>query len=132
MKRFIAIFLTFLYIGVSSGSSLYLHYCMGEFKGMSLSQDHKDHCDNCGMLKSKAAKKGCCEEKQHEIKIEKDQRTSSYHFQFSPLYPVCLRPDYTDLIALHVLSIAETFPVSQAPPYLKSQPVYLLNRTFRI
>lgn len=132
MKRFITILLTFLYVGVSSGNSLYLHYCMGELQGMSLSQDQGDHCDNCGMLKSRSVKKGCCEEKQQHFKIDKDQKTSSYDFQFNALYPVTLTPKYSDIFPLHSTSISESFPVNQAPPDLTSQPVYLLNQAFRI
>ncbi|WP_345331501.1 HYC_CC_PP family protein [Mucilaginibacter defluvii] len=132
MKRFIAIFLILLYAGVSSGTSLTLHYCMGELQGMSLNQQRSDHCENCGMLKSKALKNKCCKDKQHEFKIGKEQRVASFSFQFAALFPVVLPARSTNLKSVDVHSLAVVYPVSQSPPIGIGKPVYLLNRTFRI
>jgi hypothetical protein len=132
MKRFIAIFLIFLYAGVSSGASLNFHYCMGELKGMSLSQRPSDRCDNCGMQKSKSLNKNCCKDKQHKFKIGKDQRTVSSDFQFPALLPVILPAKYNYQHSADVVALAVAYPVSQGPPSGSCVPVYLLNHTFRI
>lgn len=65
MKKAFLLLFTFLYLGMSSGFSLEVHYCMGKVTGIQLSVSKKDRCKKCGM----AAKKGCCQNQQHFVKI---------------------------------------------------------------
>ena len=77
-------------------------------------------------------KKGCCEDKEKVVKIEKDHKgvhTNNEYFKVLQL-PVPLI--YGEPFFFSVTSLAVTYPVSHAPPLLKKNPIYLRNRVFRI
>lgn len=68
MKKFLLITLTLLYIGVSSGIALNLHYCMGKLADVELGS--ADACASCG---KKSQPSGCCSSETQLIKLSVDQ-----------------------------------------------------------
>lgn len=60
MKKLAAILIALLYIAISSGFTVNVHYCMGKLAGVKLQAHAEKHCDKCG----KSGK--CCKD---EIKF---------------------------------------------------------------
>lgn len=63
MKKFLVAILAFVYLGVSSGVAMTIHYCMGKVSSVEL-LTHNDKCSKCGMKSGS----GCCKD---EFKIFK-------------------------------------------------------------
>ncbi|WP_298741272.1 hypothetical protein [uncultured Chitinophaga sp.] len=136
MKRFIAVILTFIYLGTAMGANVQLHYCMGKLVKWELGSEKKDLCDFCGMKKgsqeTSIGKKKCCEDEYKELKLKKDQRAAE-NIQPFLLIPTVTTPTtaYT-LPDIKAVSLATEFPVAAAPPGTDDVPVFLLHCNFRI
>ncbi len=130
MKKAIAILFLSIYATVSSGMVMHIHYCCGRFDGIDFSTVYKYKCPPGSHVA--VTKKGCCTDKQVQIKIEDDQNaavTSSLpDVPFSDLmvYPA-------ELIRLDETLSAESAHFIHGPPLLK-RPVqlYIYNCVFRI
>lgn len=48
MKKLVAILVALLYIAVSSGFTVNMHYCMGKLAGVKLQAHADKHCNKCG------------------------------------------------------------------------------------
>ncbi|HEV8079370.1 MAG TPA: hypothetical protein VGP43_01560 [Chitinophagaceae bacterium] len=57
MKKFLVTILAIVYLGVSSGVAMTIHYCMGKVSSVEL-LTHNDKCSKCGMK----AGTGCCKD----------------------------------------------------------------------
>lgn len=79
MKRPIAILISFLYLMLSSGVGLNVHYCAGKVSSISLNYK-KDA--NCGCAEN--TKKSCCHDKQAFIKV-KDSHQSPADIKIIPV-----------------------------------------------
>lgn len=127
MKRFFTVIVAICYLITSSGFILDLHYCMGELVSMSIWQSKNQKCEKCGMPE----KKGCCENKQYKLQLDKDQKSVTatsdlpkpneqlqVFLYYSPSIQICqaLNPDH----------------LWAAPPGKEKQSVYLINCVFRI
>src|ERR1035437_4955481 len=81
MRKFIVSILAILYLGLSTGATVHVHYCMGKLVGSSLWHNEKsDLCSKCGMSK-KVSKNKCCKDEYKVVKVEQDQKTgdAAYH-----------------------------------------------------
>jgi hypothetical protein len=58
MKKLLLTCLSVVYLLMSIGAGIHVHYCMGQLVSASIGPQ-KDRCSRCGMT----SKKGCCEEK---------------------------------------------------------------------
>lgn len=132
MKKVIVFILAILYLGLSTGATLHMHYCMGKYVGSSLTlHESSDSCSKCGMEK-KASKNKCCKDETKLVKIEQDQKVT---------VPLDHTVDVTALELVHynyILPIAnfdspieDTF-YSNAPPLAFKTPIYVRNCDFRI
>jgi len=128
MRKTGVIFLSVLYFLVATGITMNLHYCGGKLKDISFFQTKEDGC--CG---NKKKSKGCCKEKTLVYKVKSIHKTvakttipntSVKHFlaNYVVLDFTCDKPS----IKLYALLDCN------APPFLDPEPVYLLNRNFRI
>jgi hypothetical protein len=129
MKKLLVSILAIVYLTVSSGATLHMHYCMGKLMSWDLSQKQTSKCGTCGM--EKAGHKGCCSDEHKTFKIEKDQKISISDFQYSPDYTDAVTPGYTNLPFIHTLSISIDSPTAHEPPR-SNTPIFVLNRNFRI
>jgi hypothetical protein len=129
MKKILVAILLVAYTFAASGASVDLHYCMGNLIGWDFDYSSKEDCRNCGM-KTKSDK-GCCDNKQIQAKVDKDQQASYNNVSFATDHFVVL-PVY--LNADDVLVNAKTIvhPSIHAPPLINHTPVYLFNCNFRI
>jgi hypothetical protein len=131
VKKFFVTILAVFYLGVSSGTSLQFHFCMGKLVEWGLHTEKSEKCGKCGM--KKAAAKKCCKTSQTELKAEKSHKVSSNDTSlqvFAPLLSESVNPFSNQRVVseLTVLNL----PFSNAPPGLSSTPVFILNCNFRI
>lgn len=132
MKRFIIFVLAVLYLGLSTGATVHMHYCMGKLVGSSLWHNEKsDLCSNCGMKKS-TSKNKCCKDEHKAVKIIQDQKVADdvYH---------SIQLESTEFVLNHfmirepfVSSIIEEHYYSNAPLLNYQIPIYIRNCVFRI
>ncbi|MDQ6904691.1 MAG: hypothetical protein M3139_16985 [Bacteroidota bacterium] len=130
MKKIIATILLALYFAASSGAVIEMHFCMGKFVAIHLvnANTEKEFCKDCGMEK----KKGCCENKHHIIKTDKQ-----YDVNNSPVNitaPI-------NILATFFISNSNTkvfttsyitFPLSNSPPSITNVPAYIINCTYLV
>lgn len=67
MKKILTGILTLVYMTVSSGIAIELHYCMGKKAGMEFYGSSSDKCGKCGMTEKKT---GCCHDEHKFVKLE--------------------------------------------------------------
>lgn len=128
MKKTGILIFAFFYFVLSSGLTLHMHYCAGKLKGFSIAQSNEKGC--CG---TKKKSKGCCKEKLLVYKIKNDQKSDvkatvpiASVKQFLAHYSVL---DFSiDKPSIDLYKV----PDCNAPPFRHPDPVYLLNRNFRI
>ena len=126
MKKVFLSILTLIYMTVSSGMAMEIHFCMGERTGFGLYSTSEDTCARCGMKETKG---GCCSDEQKFIKLSEDHKNSTAYYVDPVLYVL---PDLSEYYYNHKLS-----PVYKAT--FRSQafadsgpPLYLSNCVFRI
>lgn len=131
MKKLIVAILAVLYLGVSSGATVHLHYCMGKLLGVSLVEKDSRKCGKCGMEKTAAPKKSCCKDEHKLIKLENDHTVSAF-IQIMQA-PVVFQPvPCYETEAPAITSSQELFPPSHAPPYSGDVPLFIRHCVFLI
>jgi hypothetical protein len=137
MKRILTAILAFLYLSTSMGATIHLHYCMGKLISWDLSNHESKTCALCGMEKEKGMKddhssnKNCCRDEHKTIKADRDQKVDQNEFRFTTISSDPLIVYYQES-APGIPSIAIQSPKANSPPPLSRQPIFLLNRNFRI
>ena len=139
MKKFVTTILAIVYLSSSFGATVHLHYCMGKLISWGLTDNNNSkNCTFCNMPKvegngnCKVSKKGCCNDKHKQVKTEKDQKATASEFQFSKLFPASDAISHQALPDILFSSYLTGHPTANAPPLTGKQPVFLLNRNFRI
>ena len=131
MKKLLVAILAILYMGVSTGATLHLHYCMGRLIGWELWHGKSDACDNCGMKKD-ASKKGCCKDEHKQFKLVNDQKTVEPGIQLMQYTGEAILPGYGILPETRPASVVAVTPVSNSPPRSSTVAIFVLHRVFRI
>ena len=132
MKKFIVSILAFLYLGLSTGATVHMHFCMGKFIGSSLWHNEKsDLCSKCGMTKTNSKNK-CCKDEHKVIKVEQDQKSADAAYQMVQLTSVLISFSHFVIPEIYVSSIIEGGLYSNAPPLTYQVPIYIRNCVFRI
>ena len=138
MRRVLVVIIATLYLAVSSGFTVHVHYCMSKYVGTELwhpqSDDHA--CESCGMKKSSEGN-GCCKDEHKTVKLEqkhvRGNDVLAPHFAgllaFSAVPPHS-REESTRFTAPHGQRTAMTHgpPGSQHP----TCPIYLRVQSFRV
>ncbi len=128
MKKIIVAIIAVLYLGVSSGATVNLHYCMGKLVSWDLSGDSNDKCPDCGMKKTG---RNCCNDQHKLIKVSNDQKVSDMAYQLAQFAAIAPN-QYAELPALPVASITTKNPSTHAPPRPGKVALYLRNCIFLI
>jgi hypothetical protein len=128
MKKFIVAILAFLYLGVSSGIAMEVHYCMGKKAGVELFGNGNDKCGKCGMTEKKG---GCCNDEHKFYKLNDSHKNVSNDLSFETPFIFISNP----LPVFHFL-LAST-PVentinNHSPPLYNGPSACILNCVFRI
>jgi hypothetical protein len=138
MKKILVTILAFVYLSTSTGAILHLHYCMGKLVSWGLIDKDSKNCATCGMPKKSShkgcatTKMGCCEDKHMQLKTSNDQKlvqSESQDFKFLPEGPSGNFQTWPDF---YMFSLNNDYPTANGPPQISGQPVFLLNRNFRI
>jgi hypothetical protein len=130
MKKFLIAITAFVYFIVSTGATVNLHYCMGKLMSWDLSAKSDGKCGTCGMKKQ--GHKGCCNDEQKILKVDKDQKGSEPAFQFHSISSVAIAATYPVLPLAYISSSIIDNTVANGPPPKSAVPIFLLNRNFRI
>lgn len=80
MKYFYIGILAILYLAVSSGVALELHYCMGDKTGMDFYGSSSDTCGKCGMSEKDT---GCCHDDYKFYKLSDSHKSVSNDINFT-------------------------------------------------
>jgi hypothetical protein len=128
MKKFIVAILAILYMGISSGVAMDIHYCMGKEISIEFySQKGDGKCDKCGMKD----KKGCCGDEHKFYKLADSHKNVSNDINLSNIVVAILTtyglPYYYLPAQLSSAAINNYSP----PDY--ARPSYcVMNSVFRI
>jgi hypothetical protein len=128
MKRIAVGILALLYLAVSSGVVLEVHYCMGKMAGVELYGGHQEQCGKCGM---KERKGGCCSDQLKVYKLE------DVHKQVNSLWVAqnlsCPLPTTYPLMDWQLpADPAFGKTILRPPPDIGTPPLFIANRVFRI
>lgn len=129
MKKIYIGILAVLYMAVSSGIALEIHYCMGKEAGRELYGSSTDKCGKCGMTEKKA---GCCHDDFKFYKLSDFHKTVSNEINLSA--------NETALVNDHVIydwqmpdNVALTAIKNHSPPPGNTEPaVCIMNCVFRL
>lgn len=132
MKKFLVSILAFVYLTVSSGATVHLHYCMGKFVSMGLLQSKTDKCGKCAMEKTDGKNNGCCKDDYKQLKIEKDQKVTEFAVQTMLTVAVETPVSFFEPALNNFSSLTEKNPYGHAPPQSAAVAVYIRNCVFRI
>lgn len=127
MKKAIVAILAVLYLGVSSGIAMEIHYCMGKKSGIDLYGSKNDKCGNCGMKE----KKGCCNDEHKFFKLNDSHKNVSNDLSFeAPLAILTnqyLVNDFLPAVNNDVIKIN-----NHSPPLYNKPSACILHCVFRI
>ncbi len=132
MKRILLTILAFFYLGVASGTTVHLHYCMGELVNWSLTTPNESNCELCGMTKSATEKNSCCKDDYKQAKVDQSKKATQLIYEFKQ-FPAVFQHTFKSDTYQVALSTQKTSTVfSNAPPEGPSIPVFIRNCTYRI
>ncbi len=128
MKKIIISILAFLYLFVSSGVALEIHYCMGKKAGTDLYAKANDTCSKCGMKEKKG---GCCSNEHKFYKVDDAHKNVSNNLSFqTPVF--IFNHLYTSFSQPATNSVAVNSFRNHSPPEYTGASTCILNCTFRI
>jgi hypothetical protein len=129
MKKFLTIAVAFIYLAISSGLILEIHYCMGKEAGSSVkfAGNATPRCGKCGMENGPHK---CCHNELKLIKVQDSHQQVSLDYQCqAPEAPV-QEYNVPDLL-FHFNASASTF-ADHSPPSSPPRSLCILNCVFRI
>ena len=115
-----------VHTAASSGTALSVHFCMGDYSGVSFAREKQSRCSNCGMVD----KEGCCHDETQVIKLDAPAAKSSL-----------VGPDFLKLFPSATFSLVPLRPIVfrnsnfhfiQHRQIDSGPPIHLLNCHFRI
>lgn len=128
MKKIYIGILALVYMAVSSGIALELHYCMGDKAGIELYGSSSATCGKCGMTEKDT---GCCHDEFKFYKIGDSHKIVSNDIKFATTSVAIVRdfniynwqmPDNTALTAVY----------NNSPPGNTEPSACIMNCVFRI
>ena len=131
MKKIIVYIVALLYLGLSTGATFQLHFCMGKLVGSSMwSAVKTDRCNKCGMAKNNGKNK-CCKDEHKTVIVKQDQNTQKTAYQ--PVQLIALHPVHPVLDALEIpkTTLSVKHPISNSPPG-NQLPLYIHHCSFLI
>ena len=125
-KPFILL-LAIVYLGITSGVMVNVHYCMGRIAEVNYGHDDADKCGKCGMDQ----KNGCCTT---EHKFVKSADEHLFVKSFTNLTPAVaeVTQNFIQLVAPQPISKTVDYTRYHSPPDKRSNELHLYNGVFRI
>ena len=128
MKRFFAILLVTLYVTLTSGVAVNVHYCMGKLAGVDLHDSPADVCNKC---KKPAKGMDCCKDEVKFCKLTESHQGAKVAQQHD-IAAIDLQLPVIVLSAPALTSQATLNSAPHDPPDEDSTPLFLRNCIFRI
>ena len=120
--------LTVVYLTVSSGIAMEIHYCMGKQAGVEFYASDNDKCGRCGMTEKK---KGCCHDEHKFVKLADSHKNVYNDISFSP-GELALLTEYPS----YNWQVAETGTLAvvnnHSPPNIFGPSATIRNCVFRL
>lgn len=127
MKKGVIFLLAIIYITLTSGIVVNVHYCMGRMMGVTYGAETEHRCDKCGMEQ----RDGCCGTEHKFVKADNDHiyaNSIAAPSTFGALIPAVL-PEYK----LSLTPSLEYFTSQyHSPPDSRSNNLVVYNSVFRI
>lgn len=126
MKKTVALILAFMYLGLTSGLAVNIHYCMGKIADVQLDAYKETSCE-CG----KGKKMPCCNHQYEVLKVNDAHQQVTGDISIKT--PEITLHTFNALVAL--LSVPQTkqkVNFAHTPPLLSPPDIYIENCTFRI
>jgi hypothetical protein len=126
MKKLLASLIVLVYLAVSTGFIVSVHYCMDSFDSAQLGNTENEKCGRCGMHKAD----GCCRDEVTVVKLQTD------HLAGQAVSVTLTSPEIehhqTNYLVLPFKNFTvNCYSVAHSPP-LDEQDTYLENCVFRI
>lgn len=126
MKKTVALILAFMYLGLTSGLAVNIHYCMGKIADVQLDAYKETSCE-CG----KGKKMPCCNHQYEVLKVNDAHQQVTADISIKT--PEIILHTFDNLMTLLSLQQIQQEVNSTSPPLLLSSPhIYINNCTFRI
>lgn len=127
MKKGFIFLLAIVYIGLTSGVVVNIHYCMGRLAGVTYGHEAEHKCDRCGMEKIN----GCCETEHKLVKADSDHIFANA--VTAPLSFTTALPAVYPEINISILTAREHYnSLYHSPPDVRGNNLKLYNSVFRI
>ena len=127
MKKGLIFILAVIYITLTSGVVVNIHYCMGRVAGVTYGHEAEHRCDKCGM----ESKKGCCETEHKLVKADNDHiyaKSVTAPFIITIAAPAVF-PEYQ----LSITTAKEHYNTQyHSPPDFRGNNLQEYNSVFRI
>lgn len=127
MRKAVILLLSVLYITLTSGVAVNVHYCMGKIAGTTYGVEDNHECDRCGMEKAD----GCCETEHKLVKADDDHLgTQLLSGKIAAFTAVVAQPPlyFSPLVQRSV----QITPRYHAPPGIPHTDLCVLNSVFRL
>jgi hypothetical protein len=128
MKKAIIAILAFIYLFVSSGVAMEIHYCMGKKAGVELYGSGNEKCEKCGMKEKKG---GCCSDEHKFYKLSDSHKNVSNELSFS-IPSVFVETVFPSLDVQNSFDIFTSELNNHSPPDYSAPPACILNCIFRL
>lgn len=128
MKKVYTGILAILYMAVTSGIAVELHYCMGDKAGMELYGSSSPTCGKCGMTDKD---NGCCHDDYKFYKISDSHKTVSNDIDFSAPTFAVLNDQYVYNWQVPSNSVF-TAENNHSPPDYTAPSACIMNCIFRL
>lgn len=128
MKKFLVTILALIYLGLSSGIAMNVHYCMGKVSSMDLFHNAKDKCSKCGM---KNGTNECCKDEFKIVKLSDSHKLIANDINlFSPVALINNSISIFDADNFPTLIVADL--KNNSPPSPQQISLNILYGVFRI
>jgi hypothetical protein len=128
MKKIIVGILAFLYLGVSSGIAMEIHYCMGKKAGVEFYGSDNDKCGKCGMKEKKGS---CCNDQHKFYKLHDSHKNVSNDLSFETPFTIIEHSFTVYQPALVNDPLANEFN-NHSPPVYTGPSACIMNCIFRL
>ena len=125
MKKVVVTILAFLYLGLTSGLAVNIHYCMGKIESVELNDLKNEQPDAC------KTKMPCCGHIYHLVKVNDEHQQAVADVDIK--VPEIQLHTFENLIAQLCFPVSnEKITKINSPPILAPLAIYIQNCVFRI
>jgi hypothetical protein len=130
MKKVFIFITALIYMAVSTGVAMEIHYCMGKEAGVEYFANENETCGKCGMKEK--GKNGCCHDEHKFVKLEDSHKNVFNTLDFNCINYVAIIQEYSSFNCSIVPQVVATSITDTSPPNYNTPKLCILNCTFRI